>query len=834
MRLPSAPGVILAWLSLAMSFSVPEVLSAQEWTPSFHRDHRQTVKYQIFPAVPVSLAATDPQATAWSYLRAQAADFGLTPDLYGVRLLKQQESLLGWHLRFAQEQAGVPIEGAEIIISILKADNRIYEVYNTLQPRPGTTLRNKSQLTLDNAYDRAWNYLGVQGKLFEAPAGSLRYLVEGDSLRAAYKIELSTTAPYGAFLIYVDAESGKILRAEDQRVSHKPWAPRPEFRSKGPLSHRLAAFTDFQKNQEKFRDQAPTTLANGKARLFDPDPRTTLLNNNLQDNDAASVFDAAYFQRELKDISFNGSQYKLEGPWVKILDWDPPTNAPSSSTDGQWLTGRGNNAFNDAMTYYHLDQSQRYMQALGFVGTRGIQAAPIEVDTDGVNGDDNSYFQPSSNRLSFGHGCVDDNEDTDVILHEYGHAIHFSINPNWGGGDTGAMGEGFGDYWAASYSLSTPNGPNFFPNQIYSWDGHGQGDPCWPGRVLNATAAQFDPSRSYGAHTTIENGVQSDELWSTPLFQALLSLRALNVPREEVDTIILQAQFGLGSGITMREMAQAILLTAEQLYPNGPHVRVFKENFLRHNIIEEPHAIISATLAQVSDAGGNGVIEPGEEVELKFTVKNSGTLVATQVVGSLTSDAQGTVLVGSADYPDLEIGQSASNATAFKLKANSNAICGTVIKIVLTVRYEDHTVTFPAELRIGKPIGVRLDSTPNIAIPDADSKGVTDIISANSQGKVSDQLKISVEIKHPYRGDLKLVLTSPSGKTVLLHDRQGISDDDIIGTYPVTLIPKEALTKLVGDSLSGKWQLNVADLASADIGTFVKWGLEDITAWQCQ
>jgi len=835
MGLLSAPGAVFAWVSLGVSLIPFSDLNAHEWSTVYHRDRSQTVKYQIFPSMPATLAATDPVATAWSYLRAQAADFGLTPDLYGISLDKQQESLLGWHLRFSQAQNGVLIEGAEIVISILKANNRIYTIYSTIQPRQMTLASNGKRLTLDYAYDRAWNFLGVQGKLFEAPAGTLLYITEEESLRAVYRVDLSTTAPYGAWRVYIDADSGKVLRYEDQRISHKPWAAMPRLLAKGPVANRRQAFVEWQSSQEKLRQELVSTPANGQARVFDPDPRTTLMNNALQDNASADVFESAYFQRELKDISFDGTNYKLEGPWVKILDWDPPTAAPSTSRSGQWTASRGNNAFNDAMTYFHIDQSQRYMQSLGFVGTRGIQAVPIEVDSNGVNGDDNSYFQPSTNRLSFGHGCVDDNEDADVILHEYGHAIHFGINSNWSGGDTGAIGEGFGDYWAASYGLSTSNGLQFFPNKIYSWDGHGEGSPCWPGRILNAMTARFDPSRNYAAHMTIDGGFQSDELWSTPLFQALLSLKSLGVPREEVDTIILQAQFGLGGEVTMRDMGQAILLTAEQLYPNGPHARVFKENFLRHNIIEEPHAILNATLSQTQDASGNGVIVPGEEVELTLTVKNSGTLVATQVQGTLSAtDSLASIIIGTSIFPDVEAGQSASNATSLRIKVNPNAACGALVKLQLTVRYDELDVTFPLELRVGQAQGVSISSTPNLAIPDADSKGVVDAVDVTENGSVTEQFKVGLSVKHSYRGDLKVILISPSGKQVVLHDRTGIGADDLIGIYPTTLQPKDPLSKIADEPLAGKWQLQVADLASSDLGTFESWSIEDITSYQCE
>jgi Zn-dependent metalloprotease len=48
---------------------------------------------------------------------------------------------------------------------------------------------------------------------------------------------------------------------------------------------------------------------------------------------------------------------------------------------------------------------------------------------------------------------VDDAEDADVIVHEYGHAIQADQVPGFGaGGDAGGMGEGFGDYLAGTIS----------------------------------------------------------------------------------------------------------------------------------------------------------------------------------------------------------------------------------------------------------------------------------------------------------------------------------------------------------------------------------------------
>ena len=80
-------------------------------------------------------------------------------------------------------------------------------------------------------------------------------------------------------------------------------------------------------------ERASLSRANGTGVVFDPDPRTTLRNNFLRDSNGASTFTDAYFTRDLLDIEYTGGNYYLNGPWVNILDWDSPTNPPSTTTD---------------------------------------------------------------------------------------------------------------------------------------------------------------------------------------------------------------------------------------------------------------------------------------------------------------------------------------------------------------------------------------------------------------------------------------------------------------------------------------------------------------------
>ncbi|MEZ4752406.1 MAG: hypothetical protein R3B54_17775 [Bdellovibrionota bacterium] len=412
-------------------------------------------------------------------------------------LRRTQTSLYGKHFHFQQQINGIDLETAEIIVSV--NGNRVYRVFNNTFPLKENPKRLAKTLSETEAYDKAWTSLQVRGKLMAEPKAALRYTFVDSKPVLVYFVELAVENPHGAWRLTVDAATGAVLGSEDRVLPRgKNGSSLSGKRSHGPLLNRLEAFKAYSATQPL--RQKDSMRATGSGFVFDPDPRTTLMDNSLKDNSPADKFEGAYYTRTLQDISFADSKYSLVGPWVQIVDFESPTNAPSTTTDGNWTAKRGNNAFNDVMTYYHIDKNQRYMQSLGFTGEKGIQEASIQVDSDGYGGSDNSYFSPMGNKIAFGHGCVDDNEDSDVILHEYGHAIHHSINSNWSGGDTGAMGEGFGDYWAASYSLSTPNGDQFNKNHVFNWDGHGEGNPCWPGRILDAFGAQYDSSKSYGAH----------------------------------------------------------------------------------------------------------------------------------------------------------------------------------------------------------------------------------------------------------------------------------------------------------------------------------------------
>ncbi|MDK9764696.1 S8 family serine peptidase [Vibrio sp. D420a] len=102
-----------------------------------------------------------------------------------------------------------------------------------------------------------------------------------------------------------------------------------------------------------------------------------------------------------------------------------------------------------------------------------------------------------------------------------------------------------------------------------------------------------------------------------------------------------------------------------------------------------------------------------------------------------------------------------------------------------------------------------------VPIPDNNPTGAVSSLDVDRSGDAGSVV-IELNISHTYIGDLRVTLTSPNGRQVVLHNNEGGSADDIITSFQANFSGVES---------QGTWQLRVVDSASRDVGTINSWTL---------
>lgn len=96
-------------------------------------------------------------------------------------------------------------------------------------------------------------------------------------------------------------------------------------------------------------------------------------------------------------------------------------------------------------------------------------------------------------------------------------------------------------------------------------------------------------------------------------------------------------------------------------------------------------------------------------------------------------------------------------------------------------------------------------------IPDASATGVSRTFSVASTTPLED-LRLTVNITHPYRGDLEMFVTSPSGTTSKVMATASDSGDNIVWTF--------SSVAFWGENPQGTWTIRLADRFASDLGTW--------------
>lgn len=462
---------------------------------------------------------------ATAFVADHAALFGIGAQAAGsgpgLTALREQALPNGTKVTFEQRVSGVPVLDATVGV-IVCPDGRVAHVSSSAIELPA--IDTQPILSPADATQKASAFFETAGKV-RASGPSRLLIVPSDPPRLAYEVSLAVTTDIEEpWDVVVDAIDGAILR-----------------------EHRLV-------------------MEAGGTRVFCPNPIVTTGNTGLRDrsDSNSAIPSTAYFNVQLANLDPPvAGLYALKGAHVWMKNFDIPTNVPPASPDGTFPFYRFDNGFEEVMAYYTIDRSQEYIQSLGFLN---VDNHPQEVDAHGLfNLDASSFLRDSSGfgHIEYGDGGVDDAEDADIILHEYGHAIQENSAPglyfgranNGYGNETGAMSEGFGDYWAASSGYDSSIARGFPPEYVGEWDAKGYADgPQDYLRVVNSSKTYPDG---------MANDKYADaEIWSATLWDILLDLG-----REATDRIVLYANFLVPSVPDFADGAQALIDADALLYP---------------------------------------------------------------------------------------------------------------------------------------------------------------------------------------------------------------------------------------------------------------------------
>ncbi len=441
----------------------------------------------------ISRAAQDDASLniAKTFLAANAELLGLEPDLLGLRHQKTLESLGARHVLLQQFFQNDPVHRGYVTVHISN-DGQVYMVKNRAMPRSMLPKQAKFEISKAEAVRRARLALPKHQRASTLLELRRRWFPKGRRLTPSWRVRLARRRPREEWIVYINGQTGGVLRRYDNLAR-----------------------------------------ADGRGSVFDPSPVTALGDHTAllsEDGNPRRPPIEAYSTVTLHDLKTNG---RLDGKRVTTSPTRPDRRVHRS--DRNFVCRSTDKGFEEVMVYYHIDQAIRYLEALGYHGKRAIFDRPVGVNVNGTR-QDNSWYSPAKRLLTFGIGAIDDAEDAETILHEFGHAIQDAIVPDFGQStEAAAMGEGFGDYFAASFFADKK--PERYRTTVMTWDGlfiglKERSDPPGLRRVDEpVTYDDFGPRRD--EHN---NG----KIWSATLWDVREKLG-----REAADRLILESHFQL-------------------------------------------------------------------------------------------------------------------------------------------------------------------------------------------------------------------------------------------------------------------------------------------------
>ncbi len=418
--------------------------------------------------------------------------------------------------RFAQRAGGLPVFGAEVVVANPDSGAPILVADDTVAGLEGDD--RGAAISRSRAVNAAIAATG--STRLRAPARA-KLGIDPASARMAWQISLPSAAPLADYLVAIDARSGRVLSSRDLLWN-----------------------------------------ATGTASLYDPNPVVQQASysglRDAKDKDSPLL---TSLRLPVSLANITSTSGCLVGIYADARLGKKAESVCAPNADFSALT-RANNQFESVMAYYHVDRTRAYVESLGLSGA--LRAKPQKVRANGIP-DDNSFYSSMTQSMTLGTGGVDDGEDADVIVHEYGHSLQDQAVPKYGRTvEAASIGEGFGDYLAAAMSAQTTGG-NEFDACIFDWDGISYSATGCGRRSDRAITLKKAEARCF------EEVHCLGEVWSSALYELRQTLGVDAQGQSVMDRVTLESNFMLTKSATFKSASKA-LLAADQLLYAGAHV----------------------------------------------------------------------------------------------------------------------------------------------------------------------------------------------------------------------------------------------------------------------
>jgi len=259
----------------------------------------------------------------------------------------------------------------------------------------------------------------------------------------------------------------------------------------------------------------------------------------------------------------------------------------------------------------------------------------------------------------------------------------------------------------------------------------------------------------------------------------------------------------------------------------------------------------AGAVTPIDRGDGDGTFEPGERIGLRVTAVNVGAGPASAATATLDGDLQ--PIKASHAYPVIDVGATVEGELVGRIP--SSARCGTALHAAVTVGQPSRslytrTISLPLGGDLAELTATQTHS-PRLTIPDNAPAGVASSIVVPPGARPIGEVKVRIDdLQHQYVGDLRLTLTAPDGRTVVLadepglgfggsagNDLSGVAFDDAaaspIDAIPITdttvppgsYRPDEALALFIGGPASGTWTLTAIDKRIGVTGSLGGWSL---------